>query len=94
MTFGPLSMMNPKRKEVAICWTPPPISFVKINVNGSYKSSTGRAVCGGIVCDHMDNIVTTFHHKLGICNLLWAELWALRLGIQVAKDLGLKDISF
>lgn len=35
-----------------------------------------------------------FYCKIGIGNALWAELWAIRLGIKLAQQLQLQQVEF
>lgn len=44
ITASPMSSLTPRRKEMAICWTPLPTPSVKINVDGSYKASSIKVV--------------------------------------------------
>jgi len=44
ITASPMSSLTPRRKEMAICWTPLPTPSVKINVDGSYKASSIKFV--------------------------------------------------
>lgn len=44
---------TPKRtRQIEIRWLPPPISFIKLNVDGASKGNPGRAAAGYVLRDH------------------------------------------
>lgn len=51
-------------------------------LNNNRPSSTA---CGGLVRDDHGRFIHGFYCKVGFCNAICAELWALRLGIKVAQ---------
>lgn len=63
-----------------------------MNVDGSYCSSVGKAACGGLVRDCTSKFIKAFLCNVGFCNTIWAELWALRLGINL--ELALSRVIF
>lgn len=64
-----------------------------VNIGGSHSSAGGSA-CGGLVYRSNGSFVHNFYYKLGAGNALWAELWGLRLGIKLAKQIGLSWVIF
>lgn len=79
---------------ISISWKPPAEGVFKMNVDGSFRSSEGNAACRGLICDSMGKFLKAFHCNLGFYNVIWSELWALRLGIILACDLCLTRVIF
>lgn len=48
----------------------------------------------GLIRDSNGNLVKSFYNKVGSCNIVWAKLWVLRLGIRMAQDLDLLGVVF
>jgi ribonuclease HI len=78
---------KPPKVETLIGWTPPPTGFVKLNIDGSVLRNPGHASSGGLLRDSNGNWIQGFSHFLGITNSLVAELWGLRDGLTLARDL-------
>uniref|UniRef100_A0A2N9HWM1 Reverse transcriptase domain-containing protein n=1 Tax=Fagus sylvatica TaxID=28930 RepID=A0A2N9HWM1_FAGSY len=78
---------KPPKVETLIGWTPPPTGFVKLNTNGSVLHNPGHASSRGLLRDSNGNWIQGFSHFLGITNSLVAELWGLRDGLTLARDL-------
>lgn len=81
------------RQQVGISWVPPPDGCYKVNIDGSH-SSVGGSACGGLVRRSNRSFVQGFFCKLGSGNAFWAELWGLRLGLNLARQLGLSWVIF
>lgn len=79
---------------IKVCWSPPPDGCFKVNVDGSHINNPSSSACGGLIRDANGNFVKGFYSKVGSCNAVWAELWALRLGITLAHDLNLPWVMF
>lgn len=71
-----------------------PMTGYKVNVDSSYHRSFGMEACGGLIMDWSGKLINGFYCNLGSCNLVWAELWTLRLGIKLARELSLNPVSF
>ena len=61
----------------------------KVNVDGPYRKASSSAACRGLIRDHIGRFIKGFSTNLGCCNALWAKLWALYKGIQLAWDMHL-----
>ena len=78
---------RPPKTTTFIGWQPPPFGFIKLNTNGFVLGNLGHTSVGGILRDSNGNWIRVFSHKLGIANSLVAELWGLRDGLLLARDL-------
>lgn len=67
---------------------------VKVNVDGSFRSSSGMAACGGLIYDSHGVLITGFSCNLGACTSVWAEAWSLYLGMKLARTLGFSTVVF
>ncbi|KAF7805417.1 reverse transcriptase [Senna tora] len=68
-------------------WVPPPDGWLKLNTDGSCLGNPGSMAAAGIIRDPNGNWVSGFSKQLGFGNSLKVELWAIALGIKLAKDL-------
>ena len=68
------------------------MGWAKLNTYGSAIGSTGRAGGGGIIKDHDGQWLKGFARPLGCSNSCMAELWALRDGLLLAKEMGLSNL--
>lgn len=88
---SPLYVEQPQ-KEVSVAWKPPDEGVVKVNV--VIVALCGKASCGGLARDCKGKFIKAFLCNVGFCNAIWAELWALRLGINLARELALSRVIF
>ena len=65
---------------------------MKLNSDGSALSSLGRAGGGGVIRDHEGKWLKGYARSLGSTNNCMAELWALRDGLLLAKEMGLHNL--
>nr|XP_009606237.1 uncharacterized protein LOC104100666 [Nicotiana tomentosiformis] len=54
-------------------WDKPELSELKLNTDGCFKDNPGQAGGGGILRDHMGDVVMAFSHYYGICSNNEAE---------------------
>ena len=66
--------------------------WVKLNTGGAANTDLGCEGGGGILRDCEGNWVGGFARFLGNCSSLLAELWALKDGLSLAKNLGFVSI--
>ncbi|KAF7824006.1 putative ribonuclease H-like domain, reverse transcriptase zinc-binding domain-containing protein [Senna tora] len=78
------------KSQVHISWHKPPLSFYKLNINGS--ASNGLLGSRGIIRDENGRPLTSFHKFTSSGNALLAELWALHIGLTVAIQSGIENI--
>ena len=65
---------------------------MKFNTDGSALGNPGRAGGGGVIRDHLGHWIKGFSRALGTTNSFIAELWALKDGLIIFKDLGLSNL--
>ena len=64
----------------------------KLNLDGSTFGSTGHVGGGGVIRDHDGQWLKGYARPLGCSNSCMAELWALRDGLLLAKEMGLNNL--
>lgn len=78
--------------EETVQWKKPPLGWIKLNVDGSCVQATGVAACGGLIRDHQGRWLRGFMHNIGSCSTVEAEAWAVMQGLNVAVQLGVRNI--
>ncbi|XP_050273143.1 uncharacterized protein LOC126716155 [Quercus robur] len=83
----------PKAKSViAVGWEKPPMGWAKLNSDRSAFGNTGRAGGGSVIRDHDGHWLKGYARPLGCTNSCMAELWALRDGLLIAKEMGINNL--
>ena len=77
---------------VPVAWQKPPARWVKLNTDGSALGNPGRAGGGGVIRNHLGHWIKGFSRALGTTNSFIAELWALRDGLIMSKELGISNL--
>ncbi|KAF7825324.1 reverse transcriptase [Senna tora] len=75
---------------IHVSWQKPPPSFHKLNIDGS--AFNGLIGSGGVIQDDHGRHVTSFYKFVGKGHALLAELWALQIGIKLAKDCQIENL--
>lgn len=78
-------------KQINVHWNPPDPNWFKLNIDGSCSNcldGVGYIAAGGIIRDYNGSWVKGFASFLGKGTSLLAEIWAVYLGLMVAKSLG------
>ncbi|KAF7814806.1 putative ribonuclease h protein [Senna tora] len=73
------------KEPVFIKWQPPPHGWWKVNIDGSCLNSSNDIVAGGVIRDQYGNRILDFAKYLGGGSILCAELWAIAIGLDLAK---------
>ena len=73
-------------------WEKPPRGWLKLNTDGSAMRNPERAGGGGLIRDHDGAWLKGFARGLGFTNSALAELWALRDGLLLAKEMGIQQL--
>ena len=68
------------------------VGWIKLNIDGAACSSLGSAGGGGLLRYSEGDWVGEFARSLGKCFSLMAELWALKDGLVLAKQLEVLSI--
>ncbi|GAU36816.1 hypothetical protein TSUD_219190 [Trifolium subterraneum] len=79
---------------VAVSWKPLLDGWHKVNVDGSFNTISGSTACGGLIRNQHGIFVKGFYSKIGSSNAIWAEMWALRIGIRIAQNSLLPKVVF
>ena len=88
----PLRTLKWHCNAISVGWNPTPIGFFKLNTDGSARSDLGMAGVGGLTRDHKGSWIGGFSRNIGFTHSLAAELWGLRDGFTLAKNLNIKKI--
>ena len=83
---------KPPRTSISFKWEPPESGWIKLNIDGASNSNLGRAGGGGLLRNSDDNWIRGFSRSMGTCSSLMVELWALKDGLYLAKELGFSSI--
>ena len=70
----------------------PPRGWLKLNTDGSAMRNPDRAGGGGLIRDHDGAWLKGFARGLGFTSSALAELWALRDGLLLAKEMGIQQL--
>ena len=84
--------IHPSKICIPVAWQKPPLGWAKLNTDGSALGNPGRAGGGGVIRDHLGHWIKGYSRAMGTTNSFTAELWALRDGLIIAKDLGLCNL--
>ncbi|XP_021848876.2 uncharacterized protein [Spinacia oleracea] len=78
--------------QKAPAWKPPAPSFLKLNIDGSWKEKD-EAGGGGVFRSETGNWYIGFASKYNAITPLAAELYALREGLQMAVEYGVQKLE-
>ena len=78
-------MKNPRS---IIKWCVPPNGWIKGNFDGAAKGNLGRAGCGGVLRNHIGNVIDAIAVPIGHSNSHIAEATAALYTMKLAVDLG------
>ena len=70
-----------------VSWAKPNLGWHKLNTDASVLSSSSFASGGGLLRDSCGSWVQGFTKKIGTTNCLLAELWALKDGLSMARNM-------
>ncbi|KAK2354256.1 Polynucleotidyl transferase, ribonuclease H superfamily protein [Trifolium repens] len=82
------------RRNIDVSWIPPLQDHYKVNIDESHKKSTRISTCGGLIRYSHGKFIRDFYNRLGSCSAVWAELRALRIGIDMASQLNIRNVCF
>ncbi|KAK0573533.1 hypothetical protein LWI29_009571 [Acer saccharum] len=87
--------MRDRGTEFQICSItsePPPVEWIKLNVDGSRNFDLGSIVAGGVFRDNNHNWLGGFAMNKGVGSALEAEMWGILEGIRIAWKAGYKKL--
>lgn len=83
-----IQFAKPKQlRAIAIKWFCPPWPSLKLNTDGASKAN-GESGGGGVIRDHLGNVILAFSHYYGFSNSIIAEAPALLDGMKYIKITG------
>ena len=89
----PATKSSPYPTSINICWHPPLTGYFKLNTDRSIlHSNPTKASAGGLIRDSLGSWIGGFTRKIGITHSMVAELWGLRDGLTLAKQLNIKKL--
>nr|POE70900.1 putative ribonuclease h protein [Quercus suber] len=80
------------RVQVQVKWTKPSTGWVKLNTDGTMYGNPIKVSGGGVLRSSYGDWLAGFARKLGSTSSTMAELWALKDGLTVAKQMGIENI--
>ncbi|XP_062021310.1 uncharacterized protein LOC133737845 [Rosa rugosa] len=84
---------KPPRQVAQLCWHFPPKDWLKLNVDGSLHKNTGIICAGGALRNDRGEWMNGFSAKLGIGQVIEAELWGLLKGMEMAWQNGCRRLK-
>jgi ribonuclease HI len=92
----PLLTDNPKllidNPRLTTKWNLPPFGWIKGNFDGAAKGNPGNAGCGGVLRDHMGNVIDAIAIPIGHSNSHIAEATAALYTMRIAVELGCPNL--
>ncbi|GMI85510.1 hypothetical protein like AT4G29090 [Hibiscus trionum] len=86
-------VLNPVQSEgVVMHWSPPEPGWVKVNVDAARNITNGLATIGGAIRGDQGEWLVGFNRFLGRCDIVTAELWAIKEGIGYARYFGFNKV--
>ena len=73
-------------------WLPPPPSWLKVNVDGSFYWSLNRGGFGGVLRDNNGIWLGGFSGETSKCDVLHNEIYAIFQGLSFAWEKGFKEV--
>lgn len=84
--------MQPSYRQIVIGWKPRPDEWIKLNVDESKSHQSKIAGCGGVLRGSTGYWLRGFSRNLGNCSVLLEELWGILTGLELAWELGFRNI--
>ncbi|PKI61873.1 hypothetical protein CRG98_017771 [Punica granatum] len=79
---------RPAREWKWIKWLYPPSSWVKLNTDGTSRGNPGAAGAGGLIRDDNGRWLEGFAQNVGYATATIAELWGIKVGLELTWALG------
>lgn len=79
---------RPRKLIKLVRWIPPDTEWIKLNTKGGWRQS--EAGVGGTIRDSGSNLIRGFTAKVDVSSTLDADLQALSLGLDLARERGLR----
>ena len=76
-----------------ICWERSLQGWIRLKTDGASSGNPGLAGCGGLLRNESCECIKGFSRNIGRATNFTAELWGLRDGLTLCKDLNLCAIN-
>ncbi|KAL5773510.1 hypothetical protein ACOSP7_013101 [Xanthoceras sorbifolium] len=80
------------KHPLTVCWSPPPSTWVKVNVDGSHRCNSNLIAVGGVIRNSERGWLAGFATKKGAGSVLGAELWGIIEGLKLAWSSGCNKV--
>ncbi|KAF7823087.1 putative ribonuclease H-like domain-containing protein [Senna tora] len=85
--------LSPQLEKKLIRWNPPDVNWLKMNVDGSCWLHTSEIGCGGVLRDSNGRWISGFSKNMGYGSSVLAEAWAVKIGLELAKNSSVQNLS-
>nr|TKR91213.1 hypothetical protein D5086_0000225690 [Populus alba] len=92
LAFSPPTGSVSSRAAELVSWKVPDVDWWKLNGDGSVLATSGAAGIGGLIRELSGQWITYFSCFNGPSSIIFAELWSLRRGIELAVSLGCQKL--
>ncbi|KAL6199584.1 hypothetical protein ACLB2K_029368 [Fragaria x ananassa] len=76
-----------------LAWIRPPLNCLKLNIDGTRITSSGKIRAGGVLRDHSVNLIFGYQINLRIGEILDAEAWSLLFGLKLVAKYHCYDLE-
>ena len=83
---------KPCRVQIQVKWTKLPIGWVKLNTYGTMYGNPVKVGGGGVFRSSSGDWIGGFVRRMGSTSSTVAELWALKDGLTMVKQMGIENI--
>ncbi|CAN1846368.1 Putative ribonuclease H protein At1g65750 [Linum perenne] len=87
-----LSEVVVRRRETLLRWIPAPDEWITVNCDGSVLQPNGLVAASGIIRNSCGRRLGVFAANLGSCTIMWAELRAASIGLEMAWNIGARKV--
>ncbi|KAF7820665.1 ribonuclease H [Senna tora] len=84
--------VKPTKPIWLVKWKAPAPAIFKINVDGSSRGNPGKSGVGGLIRDSNGTMMAGFSVSIGFSDILYAELFAIKYGLELAWKKGCKKV--
>ena len=91
-SIGLVTKTKQLKTIVPVGWEKPPRGWVKLNIDGSAMRNLERAGGWGLIKDHDGVWLKGFARGIGYINSILPELWVLRDGLLLAKEMRIQQL--
>lgn len=94
MAHAMAAMVKPSGKnlDTEISWHPPIEGSVKLNTDGTVRSSIGIATAGGLIRNRLVTWLKVSSYNVGTVSVMQAELRGILISLHMAWSEGFKQV--